>query len=133
MISPPAIYAAAVVPAKPVDHDRILSAILAVEQNPWSRPGGGFGFTPAAWSEETTWDFSRSQNRRWATIVAHWRINRFVEACARAGLRPDAIHIADAWRRGFARAITRLRRGQPFSRDDYAQRVSNLCHDPDFP
>lgn len=138
---PPAIHAPVIVfeirhdatrPADVIDSDRMIACLLQVEGNPWSRPGGGLGWTRAAWYEDTEMAFHHSQRKVHAYAVAKARIARFIAECAEIGLRAEPIHVADAWRRGFQRAIHRLKHGLPFPPLGYAQRAANLYNDQGF-
>lgn len=123
---PPAIVAPA---AAEIDADWLIECLLHVEGNPWTRPGGALGYTRAAWVEDTTLPYDYAKRRDYSTAVARKRIERFVRTCTQLGLRVQPIHIADMWRRGFARALYRLWHDLPFGADDYAQRAANLYHE----
>jgi hypothetical protein len=121
---PPALYAMVT-----VDSDRLINCLLMVEGNPWHQAGGGLGYTRGAWYEDTDLPYEKASSPVHARRVAKLRIARFIAAANRVGLHPEPANIADMWRRGFARALQRMRDRRGFGEMEYGWRAANLYYE----
>ncbi len=120
-------HAPAPVPA--IDYDRVLRVILSIEGNPWTRPGGGYGFESYSWAEDTKIPYEMAKNPRHAAFVARARLARFAAIAARRGVPWTPILAFDSWRWGISAA---LRRAKENRYSDYAIRAQNLFDDKTF-
>lgn len=107
------------------DIDRLIHAIEAVENTPWTAPGGGLQFTPATWAEETRKEFSFASSRKHAREVAAARLSRFANRLKALGITPTPALMGSIWNKGFHGALSMRRDAIP---DDYGERVSNYFY-----
>lgn len=121
-------HAPAPVPA--IDYDRVLRVILMIEGNPWTRPGGGYGFMLYSWREDTDMPYAAACEPHRAATVAKMRLIRFSGIAAKKGVPWTPILSFDAWRWGIDAA---LRRAKENRHSDYALRARNLYEDKTFP
>ena len=110
-----------------IDQHKLLSAIGAVEGNPWKRPGGLYGYTPATWAQYSTLPYRHAQNPVKAKETAFLIILETCHRLERDGIRPTPYLIALRWRWGYEGMKKRLK-----TQSDYAKRVTNLYLDPTF-
>jgi len=104
--------------------DQLIDCIGMVEGNPWSRPGGLYGFTKATWSDYSDYPYSWSQKPEIARKIARRAISDSIERLTSAGIQPTPYLIAVRWRWGYAGMMKRMN-----TQDDYGQRVTNLYLD----
>lgn len=130
---PPAIHF--VIPAPPpppkpaFDHDRLIRAIIAIENTPWSKPGGALGFQIESWFEETSLPFRLASNPAQAKIIAKIRLARFAVKAISRGVEWTPILACESWRWGIDDALAHAKRKR-FS--SYGKRAFNLFNDPTF-
>lgn len=101
--------------------DKLIDCIGMVEGNPWTRPGGLYGFTKATWSDFSGYPYSWSQKPDVARKIARRAIYDSIQRLTSAGIEPTPYLIAVRWRWGHQGMIKRMN-----NHDDYGQRVSNL-------
>ena len=104
--------------------DKLIDCIGMVEGNPWSRPGGLYGFTRATWSDYSGYPYSWSQKPDIARKIARRAVSDSIQRLTSAGIQPTPYLIAVRWRWGYAGMMKRMN-----TQDDYGQRVTNLYLD----
>ena len=104
--------------------DKLIDCIGMVEGNPWSRPGGLYGFTRATWSDYSGYPYSWSQKPDIARKIARRAISDSIQRLTSAGIQPTPYLIAVRWRWGYEGMMKRMN-----TQDDYGQRVTNLYLD----
>ena len=104
-----------------IDQHTLLYAIGEVERNPWRRPGGLYGYTPATWRQYSTLPYRMAQNPAKAKETAFLIILETCQRLERDGLKPTPYLIAMRWRWGYEGMKRRLK-----TQDDYGQRVTNI-------
>lgn len=125
----PAIHASVPPAAAPIDYDRVLRVILALEGRRWDSPGGGLGWQPASWREDTRLPFSYACRPPTALFVARDRLTRFAALATVRGVTWTPRLCFATWRWGFSDGIKRANLRLPLS---YEARGSNLYLDPTF-
>lgn len=104
--------------------DKLIDCIGMVEGNPWTRPGGLYGFTKATWSDYSGYPYSWSQKPDIARKIARRAISDSIQRMTNAGIQPTPYLIAVRWRWGHQGMMRRMN-----IQDDYGQRVTNLYLD----
>lgn len=127
MNPPIAHHAPAESPA--IDYDRVLRVIVAIENTPWHRPGGAYGFQNYAWAEETSLPVELASNPHQAAIIAKIRLCRFAAIATSRGIAWTPRLAFESWRWGIDEAIYRTVKRLP---SGYALRSVNLFNDPTF-
>ncbi len=117
---PPAQHAPAVVR---VDYDRLLVAILQVENHRWSDPCGALAITRDAWCEVTSLPYRLARLSVHAFPVAHKILAKREAGLAGKGFAITPESLATAYRHGLTGAIRRK------GKSDYGQRCQNLYND----
>jgi len=105
--------------------DRVVQAIEAVENSPWSSQGGGLQFKPVAWFEETTQPYHLANNRDFARQMAVQRLGRQAQRLREAGITPTPYILGSIWNKGWQGALKTMRSGKL---DPYGERVHNYFH-----
>lgn len=110
-------------PTEPVlDHNRVLACILAVEGNPWSREGGGYGFKRITWRQHTTLPFRYASIPLHAQEVAHAHIEWIIRSLKADGLPVTPYSIYACWLHGLEGGELCVQSGKC----DRAKRCENL-------
>ena len=104
--------------------DKLIDCIGMVEGNPWTRPGGLYGFTKATWNDYSGYPYSWSQKPDIARKIARRAISDSIQRMTNAGIQPTPYLIAVRWRWGHQGMMKRMN-----TQDDYGQRVTNLYLD----
>jgi hypothetical protein len=104
--------------------DKLIDCIGMVEGNPWTRPGGLYGFTKATWNDYSGYPYSWSQKPDIARKIARRAIADSIQRMTNAGIQPTPYLIAVRWRWGHQGMMKRMN-----TQDDYGQRVTNLYLD----
>lgn len=107
-----------------IDLDRLIDCIGMVEGNPWTRPGGLYGFTKATWRDFSSLPYGWAQNPTQARKTARKALLGAIQRMQAEGLTPSPYLLAVRWRWGYEGMRGRLNR-----QDDYGQRVTNLYFD----
>lgn len=110
-------------PTEPVlDHARVLACILAVEGNPWSREGGGYGFTITTWRQHTTLPYRYAKIPAYANTVAKKHLKWLMESLKADGFATAPYFIYACWLHGLEGGELCVQSGKC----DRAQRCENL-------
>lgn len=104
--------------------DKLIDCIGMVEGNPWTRPGGLYGFTKGTWNDYSGYPYSWSQKPDIARKIARRAISDSIQRMTNAGIQPTPYLIAVRWRWGHQGMMKRMN-----TQDDYGQRVTNLYLD----
>jgi hypothetical protein len=107
------------------DINRVVQSIEAVENTPWTAPGGGLQFKRETWSEETDLPYERARSRELARNIAAVRISKYVHKLNALGITPTPYLLGSIWNKGWTGALRMRREKMP---DDYAERVNNYFH-----
>lgn len=107
------------------DTDRMVQAIEAVENSPWTSPGGAFQFKRETWFEETGLPYEKARNRELARRVASVVIAKHANRLKAVGVTPTPYLLGSIWNKGWTGAMKLHREKKP---DDYGERVHNYFH-----
>lgn len=107
------------------DVDRMVQSIEAVENSPWTSPGGALQFKRDTWVQETKLPYEKTRNREIARRTAATMISRYVHRLNALGIAPTPYLLGSIWNKGWTGALRLHREGL---HDEYGERVHNYFH-----